>query len=122
MAIEQGKIYLAPPDHHLIIEEGYLHLGTGMKEHNVRPAVDVLFRSAAQSYGPRVIGIVLTGLDQDGADGLLTIKQHGGIAIVQDPYEAPFPSMPKSALAHDQVDYCVPLLDMVPLLIDLVSS
>jgi len=122
--IEQGKIYVAPPDYHLIIEEGYLHLGTGPKEHYVRPAVNVLFRSAAQSYGPHVVGVVLTGFGQDGADGLLTIKRHGGVAVIQDPHDAPFPFMPQSALAlaHNHVDYVIPLSNMAPLLIGLVSS
>jgi two-component system chemotaxis response regulator CheB len=118
--IEQGKIYVAPPDHHLIIEEGHLHLGTGPKEHYVRPAATVLFRSAAQRYGPRVVGVILTGLGQDGADGLLTIKQHGGVAVIQDPDDAPFPSMPKSALAHDHIDYIIPVSNMAPVLIRLV--
>jgi two-component system chemotaxis response regulator CheB len=120
--IEQGKIYVASPDRHLMIEEGHLHLGTGAKEYYVRPSVNVLFRSAAQSYGPRVVGVVLTGSGQDGADGLLTIKQHGGVTIVQDPYDASYPSMPQSALAHNKVDYIIPLSDIAPLLIRLVFS
>jgi two-component system chemotaxis response regulator CheB len=120
--IEQGKIYLAPSDHHLVIAEGHLHLGTGAKEHHVRPSVNVLFRSAAHSYGPRVVGVVLTGSGRDGVDGLLTIKGNGGVAIVQDPHDAAFPSMPARALAHHQVDYIMPVVDIGPLLIRLVSS
>jgi two-component system, chemotaxis family, protein-glutamate methylesterase/glutaminase len=122
MMIEPGKIYVAPPDRHLIIEDGHLHLGTGAKEHYVRPAANVLFRSAAHNYRERVVGIVLTGLDHDGAEGLLAIKEHGGIAIIQDPREAPFPQMPESALRQSHVDYVVSLAEMIPLLIRLVSS
>lgn len=122
MAIEQGKIYVAPPDHHLILEQGQIHLGTGPKENYVRPSADVLFRSAANSYGSRVVGIVLTGLDHDGTKGLIEIKQHGGISIVQEPEEAPYPSMPKSALRHDHVNYIIPLSNMAPFIVSLVYS
>jgi len=121
MAIEQGKIYIAPPDHHLLLKEGYMHLGTGPKEQYVRPAVNVLFRSAAHAYGPRVVGVILTGNGQDGTAGLQVVKQHGGITIVQDPGDADFPSMPQSALKHVKVDYTVPLLSIAPLLTRLVS-
>ena len=120
--IEQGKIYVAPPDHHLLIEEGHLHLGRGPKEHLVRPAANVLFRSAAHSYGPRVVGVVLTGLGQDGAEGLLTLKQHGGVAVIQDPGDALFPSMPESALAYTHIDFVLPLVNMAAFLVRLVSS
>lgn len=122
MLIEPGNIYVAPPDRHLIIEDGHLHLGTGAKEHLVRPAADVLFRSAAHWYGERVVGIVLTGLGHDGAEGLLTIKEHGGITIIQDPCEAPFPHMPESALRRADVDYIVSVAEMIPLLMRLLSS
>ena len=120
MVIEQRTIYIAPPDHHLLLEEGYMHLGMGPKEQYVRPAVDVLFRSAAHAYGPRVIGVILTGGGQDGTAGLLVVKQHGGITIVQDPGDAYFPSMPQSALKHVKADYTVPLLSIAPLLTRLV--
>jgi two-component system, chemotaxis family, protein-glutamate methylesterase/glutaminase len=120
--IEQGNIYVAPPDHHLLIEEGHLHLGRGPKEHLVRPAANVLFRSAAHSYGPRVVGVVLTGLGQDGAEGLLTIKQHGGVAVIQDPGDALFASMPESALAYTHIDFVLPLVNMAAFLVRLVSS
>jgi two-component system, chemotaxis family, protein-glutamate methylesterase/glutaminase len=76
--IEQGKIYVAPPDHHLLLEQGSVHLGTSPKERYVRPAADVLFRSAANAYGSRVVGIVLTGIGQDGTAGLQAVKQYGG--------------------------------------------
>ncbi len=121
MPIEQGKIYVAPPDYHLLLENGCIHLGTGPKERHVRPAVDVLFRSAALAYGSRVVGIVLSGMDHDGSAGLSIIKQHGGITIVQDPIEAAFPSMPQSALENGVVDYKVPLAAMALLLINLAG-
>ena len=121
MLIEQGKIYVAPPDHHLLLANGCIHLGTGPKERHVRPAADVLFRSAALAYGPRVVGIVLSGMDQDGTAGLSDIKRHGGITIVQDPKEAEFPSMPQRALDHCIVDYTMFLAAMIPLLTDLAG-
>lgn len=121
LMIKQGQIYVAPPAHHLLLAQGHMYLGTGPKEHHVRPAVDVLFRSAATVYGPRVVGVILTGMHQDGTAGLLAVKQHGGIAVVQDPNEAPWPSMPRSALEHVPVDYTLPLSSMAALLIRLVG-
>jgi len=121
MMIEQGTIYVAPPDHHLLLEQGYVHLGTGPKERHVRPSADVLFRSAASAYGSRVVGVVLTGTDRDGTNGLQVVKQHGGITVVQDPADATWPSMPQSALASVTVDYTVPLSGIVPLLVRLVA-
>lgn len=125
MVIEQGTIYVAPSNHHLTMHEGRLHVETGAKEHFVRPAANVLFRSAARTYGARVVGVVLTGSGQDGADGLLTIKQYGGVAVIQDPQDASFPSMPLRALAavaHLHIDYVIPLSNIAPVLMRLVSS
>lgn len=125
MVIEQGNIYVAPSNHHLMMHEGRLHVETGAKEHYVMPAANVLFRSAARTYGARVVGVVLTGSGQDGADGLLTIKQCGGVAVIQDPQGASFPSMPLcaiAAVAHLHVDYVIPLSNIAPVLIRLVSS
>ncbi len=121
MRIEQGKIYVAPPGHHLLLEQGSVHLGTGPKERYVRPAADVLFRSAASAYGSRVVGIVLTGIGQDGTAGLQAVKQSGGVTVVQDPTEAAWSSMPQSALEQVEVDYTLPLLRLAPLLIRLVG-
>jgi two-component system chemotaxis response regulator CheB len=93
-----------------------------MRENRVRPAIDPLFRSAAASYGARVVGVVLTGLQDDGTAGLLAIKRCGGIAIVQDPTDAPYPQMPRHALEHVEVDYCVPILKMGAVLYRLIQE
>ncbi|MBE7169142.1 MAG: chemotaxis protein CheB [Williamsia sp.] len=106
--IMPNRIYVAPPDHHLLVEEGQVRVTHGPKENRFRPAVDPLFRSAAYTYGGRVIGIVLSGALDDGTAGLWTIKSKGGIAMVQDPDDAEVASMPRSALAEVEVDYCLP--------------
>ncbi|HUR35156.1 MAG TPA: chemotaxis protein CheB [Vicinamibacterales bacterium] len=120
--IRPGRIYVAPPDHHLVVEPGVLRLTKGPRENLFRPAVDPLFRSAAQVYGPGVIGVVLTGNLDDGTAGLWTIKQLGGVAIVQDPDEAMFPSMPRHAIEGVRVDHVVALHDLGPLLVQLLST
>jgi two-component system, chemotaxis family, protein-glutamate methylesterase/glutaminase len=113
-AITQGHIYVAPPDHHLLVEPGHVRCTHGPKEHRFRPAVDVLFRSAAYAYGPRVVGVVLTGMLGDGTAGLGAIKDHGGVAIVQEPQEALWASMPQNALQQVAVDYRLPLAEVAP--------
>ena len=115
--IEMSKIYIAPPDHHLLLEADRIRLTKGPKENRFRPAVDPLFRSAAYAYGPRVVGVVLTGALDDGTAGLWAIKDRGGITVVQDPAEAEQPSMPASALANVQVDHCLPLSEIPALLV-----
>ncbi|MFN7948646.1 MAG: chemotaxis protein CheB [Blastocatellia bacterium] len=120
--ISSGRIYVAPPDHHLLVEPGFVRLTRGPKENRFRPAIDPLFRSAAQAYGPRVIGVILTGLLDDGTAGLWAIRQCGGTAVVQDPNEALAPSMPLSALKHVEVNYCLPVTGIGPLLAQLTST
>ncbi|GAC1349822.1 MAG: chemotaxis protein CheB [Ktedonobacteraceae bacterium] len=121
-AIVHGRIYIAPPDHHMLVERGKIRIVHGPKENRHRPAVDPLFRSAARTYGTRVVGIVLTGSLDDGTAGLLTVKRCGGVAIVQDPKEALYGSMPTSALENVAVDYTLPLASMSPLLAHLASE
>ena len=106
---QPGRIYVAPPDHHLLLSEKAVWAERGPLENRHRPAIDVLFRSAARALGSRVIGIVLTGILNDGTAGLAAIKEAGGMAMVQDPREASFPGMPLNALRNVPVDYTLPL-------------
>ena len=120
-AILPGQIYVAPPDHHMLVEPGRVRLTKGPRENWARPAVDPLFRSAARSYGSDVIGIILTGGLNDGTAGLYEVNQRGGITVVQDPADAMNPSMPRSALDHVAVDHCLPLVELPSLLVRLVA-
>jgi len=115
-AIEPGQIYVAPPDRHLVIERDHVHLSSGPKEQHHRPSINVTFRTASIAYGERVVGVVLTGEMDDGTAGLWEIKRRGGIAVVQNPEEALFPSMPLSVLREMEVDYTVNLAEVGPLL------
>lgn len=117
--IMSGRIYVAPPDHHMIVEGGVIRLTKGPRENFSRPSIDPLFRSAAEAYGPSVIGVILTGGLNDGTAGLYEIKQRGGITMVQDPNEATNPGMPLSALHHVAIDHCASLA-MLPRLIQQV--
>lgn len=117
--IELGRIYVAPPDRHLLVKREYMRVVFGPKENRFRPAIDPLFRTAAQAYGKRVVGIVLSGLLYDGTQGLIEIKQQGGMAIVQDPQEAVVSSMPQSAIKHVAVDYILSSADMARVLFEL---
>jgi two-component system chemotaxis response regulator CheB len=121
-AIEHARIYIAPPDRHLVIQPGHVHLSFGPKEQHHRPSINVSFRSAAEAYGSRVTGVVLTGQLDDGTAGLWDIKRRGGVAVVQHPEEAAFPSMPLSALREIEADYTVRLSEMPPLLTRLASD
>jgi two-component system chemotaxis response regulator CheB len=121
-AIEPGKIYVAPPNRHLQVEHGHIHLGIGSRENRHRPSINVLFRSAALAYGPRVIGVILTGSLDDGTTGLWEIKRRGGVAVVQDPAEALHEGMPQSALSNVAVDHVVGLHELVPLLVRLTTE
>lgn len=121
-AIEPNRIYVAPPDHHLLIEPGRVRVTKGPKENRFRPAVDPLFRSAAYTYGRRVIGVILTGALDDGTSGLWTIKYFGGTAIAQHPNDAEVASMPENAIREVEVDYIVPVDEMAKLLVNLTKE
>ncbi len=110
--IEAGVLYVAPPDHHLLIEHGTMAVKRGPKENRFRPSIDALFRSAAYVCGPRAIGVVLSGALDDGTSGLWSIKRLGGITMVQQPSQAKFPSMPRSALESVEVDYMLPATEI----------
>lgn len=120
--IRHGHVYVAPPDHHLQLARGRVRLTRGPKENRHRPAIDTLFRSAAECYGPRVAGVVLTGYLDDGTAGLNSVKTCGGVAIVQEPTEAIAPAMPQSALRNVKVDHCLPLSEIAPLLVQLATT
>ncbi|MFL6451096.1 MAG: chemotaxis protein CheB [Bryobacteraceae bacterium] len=107
--IQNGKIYVAPPDHHLLITPEHVQLSHGPKENRTRPAINPLFRSAASAFGERVTGVILTGSLDDGVAGLAEIKRRGGIAVVEDPLTAQFPSMPQNATLKVEVDVVAPL-------------
>ena len=115
--IATGRIYVAPPDRHLLIKAGHVRVVAGPRENRHRPAIDPLFRSAARLYATRVIGVVLTGAGDDGVAGLRAIKNRGGIAIVQDPADAAYPALPRNALDFIAADH-VPSLDQLPSLLD----
>src|SRR4051812_31010876 len=122
IAVERGNVYIGAPDHHLLVVDDHIVLGRGPAENMVRPAIDALFRSAALSYGPRVIGVVLSGLLSDGAAGLNAIKRCGGIALVQDPTDATADEMPRRALEASTVDLCVSSARMGDVLSDLARE
>jgi len=121
--IEHGKIYVAPPDRHLLLTRGVVvRLSRGPKENRHRPALDPLFRSAASAYGPRATGIVLSGTLDDGAAGLRAIKACRGTTMVQDPDEAKHPGMPQNALLNAQIDYCATIEKLASLIIELAAN
>jgi two-component system chemotaxis response regulator CheB len=111
-----GRIYIARPDNHLLIKKNKVLVSKGARENRNRPGIDPLFRSAAVAHGSRVIGVILTGMLDDGTAGLLAIKRCGGITVVQDPKDAAYPGMPQSVLENLKVDHCVPMREMGRLL------
>ncbi len=119
--LELGKIYVAPPDHHLLVTNGYAALSRGPRENGHRPAVDPLFRTAARRYGARVIGVVLSGVLDDGTAGLLAIKARGGICVCQDPEDAMYRAMPQNAIETVGVDHTAPAATMADLLTRLAN-
>ena len=118
-SISPGYIYIAPPDYHMLIQDGRIRITRGPKENRFRPAVDPLFRSAAYSYGNRVIGVILSGALDDGTAGLWTVKHYGGIAIVQNPMDAEVPSMPENAIRVVNIDHSVGVPELPALLVRL---
>lgn len=117
-----GRIYIAPPDSHLLVKPGYLRLTRGPKENGFRPAIDPLFRTAARAYGPRAVGVILSGTLDDGTAGVIAIKKRGGVAIAQDPNEALYSGMPLSAIENADVDYVLPVSDIASTLIRLANE
>jgi two-component system, chemotaxis family, protein-glutamate methylesterase/glutaminase len=113
--IERGRIYLAPPNYHLLIQPGWFSLSTDEHVHYARPSIDVLFESAADAYRERVIGVILTGANEDGAAGLARVKELGGVAVIQDPSSAERHEMPGAALAAtNAADAVLPLEEIAP--------
>ena len=117
--VEAGRVYLAPRDYHLLVEDGRFALSVDAPVTYARPSIDVLFESAADVYGGDAVGVVLTGANRDGARGLARIKERGGLAVVQDPQEAESRAMPESALAAAKVDRVLKLREIAPLLNEL---
>ena len=120
--ISPGRIYVAPSDKHLLIKDRCIHLARSARENSHRPAIDPLFRTAARSYGQRVVGVILSGLLDDGTAGLAVIKQRGGVAIAQDPEEALYSGMPSSAIENVDVDYILKVGDIAKTLTHLADQ
>ncbi|MBD2089578.1 chemotaxis protein CheB [Microcoleus sp. FACHB-1515] len=121
-AIEPGKIYIAPPNYHLLLKRGYVRLVQGPRENGHRPAIDPLFRTAARAYGRRVVGVILSGTLDDGSAGLLVVKHSGGKAIVQSPDDALFAGMPQNAINRVEVDRILPLSEIPDALVQLAHE
>jgi two-component system chemotaxis response regulator CheB len=120
--VQPGHVYVAPADHHLLVIDSVIRLGRGPRENMTRPAIDPLFRSVGESYGPRAIGLVLTGKLNDGASGLADLKRCGGVTVVQSPTDALAPDMPLGALQASDIDYRASLADLGPLLATLAAE
>ena len=124
--VRPGRILLAPPDRHMLVAnmagQASIELTRGPKENHTRPAIDPLFRSAAAAFGPKVVGVILSGYLDDGTAGLQAVKACGGKALVQEPQEAQAPSMPQSAIDHVEVDWRLPVAEIAPALLALASG
>jgi two-component system chemotaxis response regulator CheB len=121
-SIQPGIVYIAPPDWHMLVLRDAIRLSRGPRQHFTRPAIDPLFRSLAQSFGPRVVGVVLSGLGSDGARGLREIRQAGGVAVIQEHSAAPYPEMPRNAAAAVRVDHIAAKDELPGLLLRLSSQ
>jgi two-component system chemotaxis response regulator CheB len=121
-ALQRGRVYVAPPDRHLVVEPGRVRLTRAPRENHSRPAIDPLFRSAALAYGRRVIGTILSGRLDDGTAGLWAVKDRGGTAVVQDPDDAQHPDMPRNALQYTAADHIVRADELAPLLVRLTRE
>jgi two-component system, chemotaxis family, protein-glutamate methylesterase/glutaminase len=120
--VAQGRIYIARPDHHMTLEGGRIRMMKGPRENRHRPAIDPLFRTAAREYGPRVMGVVLSGLFDDGSAGLFAVKERGGVAIVQDPEDAERGEMPRHAIEYARPQYVLKTEDIASHLVTLATS
>jgi two-component system chemotaxis response regulator CheB len=120
--IRPGRLIVAPPDRHLVVEDGHVNTNRGPRENGHRPALDPLFRSAAAAYGPACCGVVLSGARDDGTAGLAEIKRQGGCTLVQDPAEALYPAMPSNALAGSAVDAVLPAAAIAAVLMQLAGG
>jgi two-component system chemotaxis response regulator CheB len=121
-AVEPGGVYLAPPDYHLLVETTGFALSTEATVQHSRPSIDVLLDSAADTYGNGLIGVILTGANDDGAYGIKRVKRRGGLTIAQDPATAARPEMPAAAIATGAVDHVLPLEEIGPKLGELVAA
>lgn len=121
-ALNAGRIYLAPPDYHVLLTSRGIAIQRGPKEHSTRPAIDVLFRTAAMAHGPRVVGVLLTGAGEDGVSGFIAISKASGVTLTQDPDEAYMPYMPLNALKMDDVDGVLRIKEMAPTLTALAAG
>jgi two-component system chemotaxis response regulator CheB len=120
--IRSGIIYVAPPDRHMLVYPGAIRLSRGPRQHFTRPAIDPLFRSVARSFGPRVVGVVLSGAGNDGAVGLREIQQAGGLTVIQHPAAALYPDMPRNAAGAVRPDHIAKLDELAPLLVRLAAG
>jgi len=120
--VQPGRIYVAQPDRHLLLQDGHVRVQRGARENRSRPAIDPLFRSAARAHRARVAGVLLSGQLSDGVMGLLAIRLQGGVTIVQDPAEAAYPSMPRTALEHGAADAALPVQEIASTLVRLVNE